>query len=65
MEISLENLYVDLGAKKVHGRLISQRLNAFKGRSQDFSRGTHNFPNPLASPPPPLEVLNLFLSSLI
>ena len=64
MEISLENLYVDLGAKKVHGRLISQRLNAFKGRSQDFSRGTHNFPNPLPPLPHPLKSYT-FLSSLI
>ena len=30
-----------------------------QGRSQDFSRGTHNFPNPPPSCLPSLEVSNL------
>ena len=39
--------------------LILRYRNSFRGRSQDFSRGTHKFPNPI--PPKPYRVQNLFL----
>ena len=37
--------------------------SSLQGRSQDFSKGTHNFPNPSA-PPPHNNVFTLYKSSL-